>query len=68
MSALVPNREYTTARGETGPVLGPDVEVSEAAVRGQLAGLTMCLKNPIYGFAQTTWPVTNTWLPGGFAS
>jgi hypothetical protein len=42
--------------------------ISEAAVRGQLAGLTMCLKNPVYGFAQTTWPVTVTWLPGGFAS
>lgn len=42
--------------------------ISEAAVRGQLAGLTMRLKNPVYGFAQTTWPVTNTWLPGGFAS
>lgn len=40
--------------------------ISEAAVRGQLAGLTMRLKNPTYGFAQTTWPVTITWLPGGF--
>jgi hypothetical protein len=42
--------------------------VSEGAVRGQLAGLTMRLKNPSYGFTQTTWPVTNTWLPGGYAS
>jgi hypothetical protein len=42
--------------------------ISEAAVRGQLAGLTMRLKNPSYGFARTTWPVTNTWLPGGYAS
>jgi hypothetical protein len=40
--------------------------ISEGAVRGQLAGLTMRLKNPAYGFAQTTWPVTITWLPGGF--
>jgi hypothetical protein len=37
--------------------------ISEGAVRGQLAGLTMRLKNPAYGFAQTTWPVTITWLP-----
>jgi hypothetical protein len=42
--------------------------ITEAGVRGQLAGLTMRLKNPRYGFAQTSWPVTNTWLPGGFAS
>ena len=42
--------------------------ISVGAVRGQLAGLTMRLKNPAYGFAQTTWPVTVTWLPEGFAS
>lgn len=42
--------------------------ITEAGVRGQLAGLTMRLKNPRYGFAQSSWPVTNTWLPGGFAS
>jgi hypothetical protein len=41
--------------------------ISVGAVRGQLAGLTMRLKNPSYGFVQTTWPVTIT-LPGGFAS
>ena len=40
--------------------------VSKARTLGQLAGLTMRLKNPTYGFAQTTWPVTITWLPGGF--
>lgn len=27
-------------------------------VRGQLAGLKTRLKNPKYGFAQSTWPVT----------
>ncbi len=42
--------------------------ITEAGVRDHLAELTMRLKNPRYGFAQTSWPVTNTWLPGGFAS
>lgn len=28
----------------------------------------MRLKNPKYGFAQSTWPVTIQWLPGGVAS
>jgi hypothetical protein len=37
-------------------------------VKGQLAGLTMRLKNPKYGFAQTTSPVDVLWLPGGIAS
>ena len=36
--------------------------------RGQLAGLTMMLKNQKYGFAQTAVPWVITWLPGGFAS
>lgn len=36
--------------------------------RGQLAGLTMMLKNQKYGFAQTAAPWEITWLPGGFAS
>jgi hypothetical protein len=34
--------------------IAEQARISEAAVRGQLAGLTMRLKNPIYGFAQTT--------------
>jgi hypothetical protein len=42
--------------------------ISEAAVRGQLAGLTMRLKNPVYGFARTTWPVIVSWTPGGLVS
>jgi len=42
--------------------------VSPAAVRGQLAGLTMRLRNPANGFAQRAWPVQVTWLPGGVAS
>lgn len=41
--------------------------ITEGAVRGQLAGLTMRLKNPVYGFAQITWPVTVT-FSGGPAS
>jgi hypothetical protein len=41
--------------------------ITEGAVRGQLAGLTMRLKNPAYGFAQSIWPVTVT-FSGGFAS
>ncbi len=43
-------------------------EVTAGAVRGQLAGLTMRLKNPNYGFRQNTWPVEVEWLPGGLAS
>lgn len=42
--------------------------ITEASVRGQLASLTMRLKNPRYGFAQNEWPAVVTWLPGGFAS
>lgn len=42
--------------------------ISEASVRGQLAGLTMRLKNPKYGFAQTSSPVDVNWLAGGVAS
>jgi hypothetical protein len=42
--------------------------VSEGSVRGQLAGLTMRLKNPKYGFEQNVWPVNIEWLPGGVAS
>ena len=42
--------------------------VTAASVRGQLAGLTMRLKNPKYGFSQNAWPVDIEWLPGGVAS
>lgn len=42
--------------------------VTPAQVRGQLAGLTMRLRNPKNGFTQTTWPVEIKWLPGGVAS
>jgi len=42
--------------------------ISAAQVKGQLAGLTMRLKNPKYGFAQNNWPVEVEWLPGGVAS
>ena len=37
-------------------------------VREHLAGLTTRLKNPKYGFAQSTWPVGTERLPGGVAS
>ncbi len=43
-------------------------DITPAQVRGQLAGLTMRLKNPKYGFPQTGWPTQITWLPGGVAS
>lgn len=42
--------------------------ITYGQVRGQLAGLTMRLKNPKYGFAQTTWPVEIDWRSGGVAS
>jgi hypothetical protein len=38
-----------------------DAGITEAAVRGQLAGLTMRLRNPKYGFAQTSWPFSFEW-------
>jgi len=41
---------------------------TEYSVRGQLAGFTMRLRNPKNGFAQTDWPSTVDWLPGGVAS
>jgi hypothetical protein len=42
--------------------------ITLGAVRGQLAGLTMVLKNPDYGFAQSEKPFTVQWLSGGYAS
>lgn len=42
--------------------------VTKGSVRGQLAGLTMRLKNPAHGFTQNQWPVGINWLPGGVAS
>lgn len=42
--------------------------ITKAGVRGQLAGLTMRLRNPANGFAQQVWPVQITWLAGGVAS
>lgn len=42
--------------------------ITAPGVRGQLAGLTMRLRNPAYGFKQQVWPTTVTWLPGGVAS
>lgn len=42
--------------------------ITAGGVRGQLAGLTMRLRNPTYGFRQQTWPTTVQWLPGGVAS
>ncbi len=61
------------AAEEPGEVVVADVVktagISVGAVRGQLAGLTMLLKNTTkYGFTQNAWPVTVTWLSGGLAS
>jgi len=42
--------------------------INHDQVRGQLAGLTMRLKNPKYGFAQNRWPVEVDWRSGGVAS
>jgi hypothetical protein len=42
--------------------------ITEGSVRGQLAGFTMRLKNPKYGFSQNQWPTSVKWLPGGVAS
>ncbi len=42
--------------------------ITAGQVRGQLAGLTMRLKNPKYGFAQRNWPVEIDWSPSGVAS
>lgn len=42
--------------------------ITVPGVRGQLAGLTMRLRNPTYAYAQKTWPTTVHWLPGGVAS
>lgn len=41
--------------------------ITNGQVKGQLAGLTMRIKNPKYGFAQTTWPFEVEWQPGGVA-
>lgn len=60
------------AASEGAPVLSADVMesagLSTGQFRGQLAGLTMMLKNQKYGFTQTSAPWENAWLPGGFAS
>ena len=61
-----------TASEEPGEVgvteIAAHAGITRGAVRGQLAGLTMRLKNPGNGFAQNAWPATVRWLPGGVAS
>jgi hypothetical protein len=42
--------------------------LKDGQIRGQLAGLTMRLRNQKHGFAQKRWPVTVKYLPGGVAS
>jgi hypothetical protein len=42
--------------------------ITVTSVRGQLAGLTMRLKNPRYHFRQKATPADIEWLPGGIAS
>jgi len=63
--------DLCAAAGE-GTVSVPDIalhaSITVPSVRGQLAGFTMRLRNPKYGFTQTSWPVDVTWLPGGVAS
>ena len=39
--------------------------ITEGAVRGQLAGFTMRIRNPKNGFTQTHWPVNIRSLPNG---
>lgn len=53
------------------PVTVPDIQshadLATGQVRGQLAGFTMLLRNPRYGFPQNYWPVEVTWTPNGSA-
>ncbi len=56
------------AHGVSVQDIASQAAITYGQVRGQLAGLTMRLKNPKYGFAQTTWPVQIDWEPGGVAS
>ncbi|WP_194890918.1 hypothetical protein [Catenulispora pinisilvae] len=56
-------------RGEVGvQEVAAHAGITAGAVRGQLAGLTMKLRNPNNGFAQRYWPASVQWLPGGYAS
>jgi hypothetical protein len=48
--------------------IAQEAAITVESVRGQLAGLTMRLKNPKYGFDQNTWPVEITFTAGGFSS
>jgi hypothetical protein len=54
------------------PVTVKDIEttatLSTAQVRGQLAGLTMLLKNQKNGLGPNQWPVTILWTSGGLAN
>ena len=54
------------------PVTVKDIEstagLTTGQVRGQLAGLTMMLKNPKYGLERRPWPVRIDWQPGGVAN
>lgn len=43
-------------------------DLTAGQVRGQLAGFTMLLRNPKYGFTQKRWPVDVRWSGGGVAS
>jgi hypothetical protein len=42
--------------------------VTEGTVRAQLAGFTRLLKNPSYGFMQTSWPFNVMWQQGNYAA
>lgn len=55
------------ASGVTVPDVMAHAGITSGQVKGQLAGLTMRIKNPKYGFAQTNWPFEVEWQPGGVA-
>jgi hypothetical protein len=44
--------------------IAQEAAITVESVRGQLAGLTMRLKNPKYGFDQNTWPVEIAFTAG----
>lgn len=60
------------AQAGSQPVTVKDIEttagVTWGQIRGQLAALTMMLKNPKYGLAPRKWPVRIDWQPGGVAN
>ncbi len=56
------------AHGVTVQDVAAHASITYGQVRGQLAGLTMRLKNPKYSFEQTSWPVEFDWGPEGLVT